>query len=118
MECEGRRHSRLTGQNLVSHKSLGEVDFLDLGGKNSQIQQPVDIPACIGGSEPLNQAALKGGGGRGAAPPHGAEPGQASGCRPWRSRKVWRYCATQTGMSGRGLPMMYSHNILAIKRNS
>lgn len=62
----------------MSHKSLGEVDFLDLGVKNSQIQQPVYIPACIGGSEPLNQAALKGGGGRGAASPHGAEPGQAS----------------------------------------
>lgn len=46
--------------------------------KNSQIQQAVYIPACIGGSEPLNQAPLKGGGGRGAAPPHGAEPGQAS----------------------------------------
>lgn len=46
--------------------------------KNSQIQQPVYIPACTGGSKPLNQAPLKGGGGRGAAPPHGAEPGGAS----------------------------------------
>lgn len=46
--------------------------------KTSQIQQPVYIPACIGGSEPLNQALLKGVKGRGAAPPHGAEPAQAS----------------------------------------
>lgn len=61
----------------MSHKSLGKVAFLDLGAKNSQIEQPVYVSACIGGSEPLNKAPLNGGGGTGAAPPHGAESGQA-----------------------------------------